>query len=85
MADKISVTGEKPSIKSAEDFDVFSGKAGLSREAYKASTFHNSSQENGDASFNHKAELMETTGGMLFEEEEKGETNTEKKEESKLD
>jgi hypothetical protein len=79
---KISITAQKPGLTSYEDFDVFSGKDGVSRDEYKASTFHNSEQTDGDAVFNHSADLMETAGTMLFEEETKGETNVEKKEEA---
>ena len=86
MADtKISITGEKPGVKSFEDFDVFNGKGGLSRDEYKASTLHNATQTEGDAQFSLKAKLMGTEGGMLFSEEEKLETNVEKKEEAAIE
>ena len=40
MADgKISITGEKPAIKSFEDYDVMGGKMEMSRDEYKESTF----------------------------------------------
>lgn len=81
MADNISVTGEKPSVKSYEDFDVFNGKGGVSRSEGKAATFHSGSQSEGDAVFNHKAELMEASGSELSGVEKKGETSVEKKEE----
>lgn len=83
MADtKISVQGQKPAIKSYEDFDVFQGGAKMSRSEMKESTFHSGSQTDGDPVFNAKAELMEGTGAELEGIEEKGESEEEKKEES---
>jgi len=75
----INITTQKPGIKSFEDYDVQFGKSGLSRDEYKAATFHNSSEEGGDARFEEKAKLLETTGAALFEQSEKLETNVEKK------
>lgn len=82
---EISITGEKPGIKSFEDYDVQSGAPGLSRDEYKASTFHNATQEDGDPSFNRKAELMQGLGSELFAESEKKRTNVEQKEEANIE
>lgn len=82
---KISVTGEKPGIKSFEDYNVQFGGTPLSRDEYKASTFHNTSQADGDASFNAKAGLMGVTGSELFSESEKKRTNVEQKEEAAIE
>lgn len=82
---KISITGEKPDIKSFEDYNVQFGANPLSRDEYKASTFHNATQENGDASFNAKTKLMGVTGAELFAESEKKRTNVEQKEEGMLE
>lgn len=82
---KISITGEKPEIRSFEDYDVFSGRPGATREGYKASTFHNSTQDAGDDTFNRKCEVLQGTGQELFEEEKKLETNVEEDEEREIE
>jgi hypothetical protein len=83
--EKISITGNKPGITSFEDFDVFSGKDGLSRDEYKASTFRNGSQDDSDPQFEKMSDLMESTGGTEHGEEKVGRTATETEEESKLE
>lgn len=82
---KISITSEKPGIKSFEDYNVQFGGTPLSRDEYKESTFHNAVQEDGDPSFNAKAGLMGVTGAELFEESEKKRTNVEEKEEANIE
>jgi hypothetical protein len=82
---EISITGIKPGIKSFEDYDVFGGKYEMSRDEYKESTFHNATQEDGDASFKAKADLMDTGGGLLLEESVKKRTNVEEKEEAEIE
>jgi hypothetical protein len=82
---RISITTEKPEIRSWEDYDVFSGRPGTTREEYKASTFHNSIQEPGDNSFEKKTAYMQVTGRDLFEEEKKLETDVEEEMESEIE
>jgi len=85
MADtKISVQTEKPAVVSYDSFDVFNGKGGLSRDEYKAATFHATGDTAGDASFKAKAELMGSSGSELEGEAVAGETQTEREEESKI-
>jgi len=81
---KISVQTEKPAVVSYESFDVFSGKDGLSRDAYKAATFHGTSDTAGDARFTKAAELVGGSGSELESEASAGQTPTEKKEESNI-
>lgn len=84
MADsKISVQTEKPGIVSAESFDVFSGKNGLDRAAYKAASFHATGDTSGDARFQKAADLMGATGAELNAVEPAGEDASEKKTENK--
>lgn len=82
MDGKISVTPEKPGIKSFEDFEVLSGANGLSRDEYKSATFHNGSSMKPDASFMKKAGLLGSDDTTLFGESTKGRTVTEDKEEA---
>lgn len=82
---KISVTSQKPGIAGYESFDVFSGKDGLSRDEYKAATFHATGDTSGDARFMKAADLMEGTGAELESEASAGETSSERKEESKIE
>jgi len=81
MADQPKASGV-PKVVSYEDFDVLNGKGGLSRDAYKESTFHTSDKEEGDPQFQLKASLMETTGAEILGQEEVLETKAEMKKES---
>ena len=81
MADQPKASGI-PKVVSYEDFDVLNGKGGLSRDAYKESTFHTSGKEEGDPQFQLNASLMEATGAELLGQEEKLETEAEKSKES---
>lgn len=83
MADtKISVQTEKPAVASYDTFDVNNGKDGLSREAYKAATFHATSDTSGDARFSEKADLLGSNASELNAVDAADENSSEKKVES---
>lgn len=71
-----------PKIRSYEDFSVQFGGPEISRNDYKDSTFHTGVQEDGDAMFRNKVDLMEAPAGQLMEDVGMLETAGDKQEEA---